>query len=71
MGEKYFDIEKDGIAGVTVSVERYRELLNLETRVAVIIEAIESEDSYPYYSRADIAKLLGANIKEDKKDETV
>ena len=61
MSDRYFGIEEDGTAGmVSVAIERYRELLEIETRVAVAIEYIEAND--PFYDTTALAKLLGAEI---------
>ena len=63
----YPDIEKDGMAGmVTVSLERYEELLDCETRVAV---ALEYYDKAKFATVDDILMMLGANIKSGAKED--
>lgn len=62
--DKYFGIEEDGANGVvTVSLERYRELLELEARVAVAIEQYEREKPYP--NHRTVARIIGANVEEN------
>lgn len=66
--ERYPDIEKDGMAGmVTVSLERYEELLDCETRIAV---ALEYAERAKFLTADEILAFLGATAKEeDKKEE--
>lgn len=64
---KYPDIEKDGMNGmVTVSLERYEELLDCETRIAVAIEYAERAQ---FLTANDILAFLGATAKEEGKEE--
>lgn len=64
---RYPDIEKDGMAGVVaVSLERYEELLDCETRVAV---ALEYYDKAKFTTVDDILMLLGANIKNGAEED--
>lgn len=67
--ERYPDIEKDGMNGmVTVSLERYEELLDCETRIAV---AIEYAERAKFLTAEEILAFLGATAtaKEEGKDE--
>lgn len=69
MSEKYPDIERDGMAGmVTVSLERYEELLDCETRIAV---ALEYAERAKFLTTEEILAFLGATAtaKEEGKDE--
>lgn len=67
MSEKYPDIERDGMAGmVTVSLERYEELLDCETRIAV---ALEYAERAKFLTADEILAFLGATAKEEGKDE--
>lgn len=65
---RYPDIEKNGMYGMAlVSLDRYEELLDCETRVAV---ALEYYDKAKFTTVDDILMLLGANIKNGaEKDE--
>jgi hypothetical protein len=63
----YPDIEKDGMNGtVYVSLDRYEELLDCETRVAV---ALEYYDKAKFATVDDILMMLGANIKSGAKED--
>ena len=63
----YPEIEKDGINGiVAISIERYEELMDCETRVAT---ALEFYDKRMFANLDDIIIILGGNAKEEKKDE--
>lgn len=66
--ERYLDIEKGGMAGmVIVSLERYEELLDCETRIAV---ALEYAERAKFLTADEILAFLGATAKEeDKKEE--
>lgn len=66
MSEKYHDIERDGMAGmVTVSLERYEELLDCETRIAV---ALEYAERAKFLTADEILAFLGATAKEEGKE---
>ena len=64
---RYPDIEKNGMYGMLiVSLERYEELLDCETRVAV---ALKYYDKAKFTTVDDILMLLGANIKNGAEED--
>lgn len=62
----YPDIENDGMNGVvTVPIERYEELLDCETRIAV---AIEYAERTKFLTADEILAFFGATVKPEETD---